>query len=56
MLGHDSSPDWQEIFEILVADEVDDVSFTVKDDNWIGESAHIQYNLYHWKHVSKLSL
>ena len=39
VLGHDSHPDWQEHFEILVADEVDDISFTVKDDNWIGESS-----------------
>ena len=36
MLGHSSHPDWQEYFEILVADEVNDISFTVKDDNWIG--------------------
>ena len=37
VLGHSSNPDWQEIFEILVADEADDISFTVKDDNWIGQ-------------------
>ena len=37
VLGYSSNPDWQEHFEILVADEVDDLSFTVKDDNWIGE-------------------
>lgn len=34
--GHSSHPDWQEHFEILVADEVEDISFTVKDDNFIG--------------------
>lgn len=38
MLSHGSNPEWGEEFEILVADEVDDVSFTVKDDNWIGVS------------------
>ncbi|KAL3153372.1 hypothetical protein ABBQ38_011712 [Trebouxia sp. C0009 RCD-2024] len=36
VVGHSSHPDWQEHFEILVADEVSDISFTVKDDNWIG--------------------
>ncbi|KAL3162479.1 hypothetical protein ABBQ32_010140 [Trebouxia sp. C0010 RCD-2024] len=35
VLSHGSNPEWGEEFEILVADEVDDVSFTVKDDNWI---------------------
>ena len=38
VLGRTSNPDWHEKFEILVADEVDDLSFTVKDDNWIGVS------------------
>ena len=38
VLGHSSNPDWQEHFEILVADEVEEISFTVKDDNWIGAS------------------
>ena len=38
MLSHSSNPEWEELFEILVADEVDDISFTVKDDNWIGLS------------------
>lgn len=38
VVGHSSHPDWQEHFEILVADEVSDISFTVKDDNWIGVS------------------
>lgn len=37
VLGHSSHPEWQEHFEILVADEADDISFTVKDDNWIGQ-------------------
>lgn len=39
VLGHSSDPHWQEHFEVLVADEVDDISFTVKDDNWIGVSS-----------------
>ena len=38
MLRHSAHPEWEEHFEILVADEVEDVSFTVKDDNWIGVS------------------
>lgn len=38
MLSHSSNPEWEEHFEILVADEVEDISFTVKDDNWIGVS------------------
>ena len=40
MLSHSSNPEWEEHFEILVADEVEDVSFTVKDDNWIGVAFH----------------
>lgn len=38
MLSHSANPEWEEHFEILVADEVEDISFTVKDDNWIGVS------------------
>ncbi len=37
VLGHSSNPEWEEQFEILVADEADELSFTVKDDNWIGQ-------------------
>ena len=44
VLGHSSNPEWQEHFEILVADEVDDISFTVKDDNWIGMPSLLQWS------------
>lgn len=37
VLGHSSNPEWEEQFEILVADEAEELSFTVKDDNWIGQ-------------------
>lgn len=36
VLGHSSNPEWEEQFEILIADEAEELSFTVKDDNWIG--------------------
>ena len=43
VLGYSSNPDWQEHFEILVADEVNDVSFTVKDDKLIGVRASLPF-------------